>query len=67
MKTLEQECFIKIQELHVPFDTIHRNVTFKHRVVKKWRVILGHIAMKCTYFDRKLEVYATEKTSVYNE
>ena len=60
MKTLEQECFIKIQELHVPFDTIHRNVTFKHRVVKEWRVILGHIAMK-------LEVYATEKTSVYNE
>ena len=67
MKTLEQECYIyiMIQELLVPFDTMNWpwNGIFRHSVQKEWRIILGDIAMKCIYFNRKLEA---TKASLYN-
>ena len=57
---------IKIQELLVPFDTMNWpwNAIFRHRVQKDWRIILGHIAMKCIYFNRKLEDYFTKNKSI---
>ena len=31
METLKQDCYIKTQELNVPFDVIDKYATYRHR------------------------------------